>query len=171
MDLHTHLMKRWLSVKENIIAIYQVSIYRVTYFHLHRRSVQDTQRYHPAALFLDGFRTRIRMIPGTHNLRHPCSIHWINLHWNGNPLCYVLGNTQLENSDVWIRCNHRTSGIIHTFSHQISTNPPILVFNSLLNRLKGSTRSLLGRRESGNLVVYQRSNVILKKLIPVIDHF
>jgi hypothetical protein len=82
----------------------------------------------------------------------------------------LLRDTQLRNRDIGVRSDNGTGRELYTLTLDIVADTPLLAAKTLLDRLERTTVALSRRCHARNLVIDQRSNVILENIRPLINH-
>jgi len=164
---HGHLVQRRLTVEQHIVAVVQVSIHNVAGHELRRQhvAIRVAQRLglmsarEPHIL---GTRPHIGAI--AHDAAHLLDVEIIDLLGERQVHSNLDWHTQLIQTDVRIRRDDGTRTLIHTLAIQVATNAPLLLLETIRNRLEAPTIALLRRWQTRNLIVDERGDMILQDL-------
>lgn len=171
MTHNTHLVKGRLPIEQHNVVIGKVALddppVRQEQFAL----VANVAQINPGAIGPNDV-LRSRMLRGAvrHQLGEVCMIERSDPDRHGQIHRHAPGHTHLMDPQIGIGGNDRPSRKIDSFPHEIATQSTFLGLQPLRNGFEWATAALCDLRHPANLIVHERSNVVLECEFELFHH-
>ena len=171
MALHRTLVKRGLTIEQDIVAVDHVAVNDIAFMEIDHVRVHILEGHHPLLLLeKHGLGTGVlhTVLDVHHQAIAVVRSHNLGL---GQVRRNLFGNTQFVHVNVGIWGNDGAGGEVDTLSHQIAANTTGLGTETGLEGLEGTARTLGGGGHALDIVVHIGCHIVLQQFSVLLDVF
>jgi hypothetical protein len=172
MGHNRHAMEGGLAIKEDNVAIAQVTFDGITLFEVFRegREISDIAEVEAAAIRADNVIGAGETFRALHDqLLHLLNIPLGDAFGNGEDASDFLGDPHFVNREVGIRRNDGPGGEIDAFAGEMTAEPAFFAFEALSESPESASRAMTGWGNARDLIIEESSDVILKEFPEIFD--